>query len=57
MLNFQGGDLVIPRHHTLMELYKRVHLFVIEAGFYEISQLRDIYIYINDTLIVVLVEQ
>lgn len=43
-----------PRHHTIMELHKRVRLLVIKASFYEISKLFNIYL--DHLLIVALIE-
>ena len=36
LFDFQGGYLVIPKQHTLIELHERVRPYVIEAGFHEI---------------------
>ena len=47
LFDFQDSDPVIPRQHD------RVHLYVIETGFYEISQLRRIHL--NHALITALI--
>jgi hypothetical protein len=39
LYDFQGGDPVTLSQHALMELHECVHSYVIEAGFYDISQL------------------
>jgi hypothetical protein len=55
LYDFQGGDPVTLRQHALMELHECVHSYVIEASFYDISQLR--HIYLDHALIIALVEQ
>lgn len=54
LLDFQGTNHVTPRHHTIMELHKRVRLLVIKTSFYEISQLLNIHL--DHILIVALIE-
>jgi hypothetical protein len=54
LFDFQGGYLVIPKQHTLIELHEQVHPYVIEVGFHEIIQL--CLINLDNTLIVVLIE-
>lgn len=54
LLDFQDNNHVTPRHHTIMELHKRVRLLVIKASFYEISKLFNIYL--DHLLIVALIE-
>jgi hypothetical protein len=55
LIDFQGNDPITPQQHTLMELHELIHLFVIDAGFYDISQLHDIYL--DHALIAILVER